>query len=215
MIFIQDLFEGEYFQDLSKEYNHDLTLQDFININTDYFIAELFPSFDKINLIPFLQFNVIPKERAQLRECFHFLSFNSDNFDEMLNGWCKTYQSFNAIEINFITDLENYINLDNQNAKKPQLTYNKIGKMHKNNNLSLNFNCKIKEDFYIIPSDMFNHFNKWFGSSQYISLKKLTLRNDLPQKEFLNQIGYFFQKEQKNYLIQYSPIFCCRKDQRK
>ena len=208
LIFIQDLFEVEYFQDLSKEYNHDLTLQDFININTDYFIAELFPSFDKINLIPFLQFNVIPKERAQLRECFHFLSFNSDNFDQMLNGWCKTYQSFNAIEINFITDLENYINLDNQNAKKPQLTYNKIGKLHKNNNLSLNFNCKIKEDFYIIPSDIFNYFNKWFGSSQYISLKKLTLQNDLPQKEFLNQIGYFFQKEQKNYLIQYSPIFC-------
>ena len=69
-----------------ENFNKEITIQDFSKINAEYFIEDIFIAFDNINLIPFLKFNIIPKERAQIRECFNFFEINRI-FNFEMNGF--------------------------------------------------------------------------------------------------------------------------------
>ena len=192
---IKDIFKPEEYERIENENNKEITIQDFSKINAEYFIEDIFIAFDNINLIPFLKFNIIPKERAQIRECFNFFEINFLEYEEQLMTWCNKYNSFHAIEVKFINEFLDYINLDNNVSQKPQLTYNHIGKTHRNGKMSLRLNCTNKNDFYIIPSYLFEYLYKWFGTqdTMQIPLKKIQLKeNSVQNKEQLNKIGYLY-----------------------
>ena len=209
---IKDLVDAESFINIEKEFNSQVNLSEFTQINSEYFIDDLFSSFEKINIIPFLRFGVIPTERAQFRECINSFGIDFNKYEEHLLKWCNQYDEFNAIPTLFLKQLNNYIDLSLNKVEKPALDIQYIGKIRDNNKISLKYRMKNMIDFYIIPPYIFSYFNKWFGFQKYcqeIKLNKIKIGGDeLLNDVMLNQIGYVYQKDKQTYLLQYSKIFC-------
>lgn len=206
-----------------KDNTSSIMEHEFITINnfTDYilnFKQNIRYSFEKINLIPFIFFDIIPFEPFQFKSCFYYFFSNYQNIDEYIQGSIIKETHFFAVDYQFYLKLQEYMNNTEQSGTVPKFNLTSILNKRK----KLTYGLKYNKDFIIYPGSIYLKYLKpWFGNGETdIELKKIKYDESLDEISNLfwenesvcndeyhkENIGFCVQNDDKIYEIEYFPL---------
>lgn len=196
--------------DILSQYNSPITKEEFSEIYVNF--SEIFREFvERINLIPYLYFNLIPPKQIIVKQCLLSLIFpdNFRTFENYLSNAIFDENTFYAIPSSFVKQLEEYVNSDNENKQRPTLEINEIAS--KNQGIcKLKTKVKYRNDFLIFPESIYSHIKLWFGDPKDLDIKLDKIKyeeSDIKEGEInYTEYGICMLKGKEVYEIEYHPI---------
>ena len=165
-------------------------------------------SFERINLIPYLFFDLKPFEPRIVRNLFKLLLYESDNFKSLAKNKILEETTYYAISTQFNEKLFDFFHKNDPNEPLPVLNLLEISQ----GDGLLKPNLVYEKDFLLIPKSVYTFIYKWFnivGNNikvnriEYAQQEKFTKSFNLyhPEKKAL-----ILEKQYIIYEIEFYPI---------
>ena len=208
---LEELVKNKNFEikKISKEEFMNVYLNNVESNELVILLKSFLQNFDKINLIPYLNFGLTPFEPIILKN-FIFKKYLNNNKDlhELCLSRIKTDNYFYVINSEFLNQLKEYCNQNNNNEKPIIDLYDLI-----TNEGKLKTDKYYKKDFYLVPTDFYYFLEKVFiKKGGDIKLKKLQYNiNQYPQEtpdpdQKINSL--ILKEENIVYEIEFYYIHC-------
>jgi hypothetical protein len=217
---ISQFVSHHFTEELIKNKNLEIkkiTKEEFMNVYLNnvesnelvILLKSFLQDFDKINLIPYLNFSLTPFEPIIIKN-FIFKKYLNNNKDlhELCLSRIKTDNYFYVINSEFLNQLKEYCNQNNNNEKPIIDLYDLI-----TNEGKLKTDKYYKKDFYLVPTDFYYFLEKVFiKKGGDIKLKKLQYNiNQYPQEtpdpdQKINSL--ILKEENIVYEIEFYYIHC-------
>ena len=207
---LEELIKNKNFEikKISKEEFMNVYLNNVESNELVILLKSFLQNFDKINLIPYLNFGLTPFEPIILKN-FVFKKYLKNNKD--LHDLClsriKTDNYFYVINSEFINQLLEYFNQNNN--EKPKIDLNDLNSTEG----ILKTEKYYKKDFYLIPTDFYYFLEKIFSKEgNDIKLKKVQYNINEYSQETPDPDGkiksLMFKDENFIYEIEFYYIHC-------